>query len=89
MMVRVECRPGHRDEPMPLRLFFGARGVELVEILDWWPGADHQYFKARGEDGALYILRHDVARNAWELTMYQSASYSPENAEAPDQRGAR
>lgn len=75
MIVRVECRPGHRDEPMPRRLFLGGRPVELAEILDWWPGADHRYFKAKGEDGARYILRHDLARDCWELTLFEAAAY--------------
>jgi hypothetical protein len=30
---------------------------------------DHRYFKIRGDDGALYILRNDVVTGRWELTM--------------------
>jgi hypothetical protein len=26
-----------------------------------------------GDDGAIYILRHDIARDLWELTMYSAA----------------
>jgi hypothetical protein len=26
-----------------------------------------------GDDGAIYILRHDTARARWELTMYAAA----------------
>lgn len=74
MIVQVECRPGHLGEPVPHRLYLGPRQVELLEILDWWPGVDHRYFKAKGEDGATYILRHDLTRGDWELTMYESAS---------------
>ena len=49
------------------------RAVELVEVLDCWLGVDHRYFKMLGDDGATYILRHDTARERWELTMYAAA----------------
>jgi hypothetical protein len=68
--VKVACRPGHRGEPTPARLTLGAREVELVELLDAWLAADHSYFKLRGADGALYILRHDRSADDWTLTLF-------------------
>jgi len=41
--------------------------------MDQWLDPDHRYFKVRGEDGALYILRHDVAADIWELVMFERA----------------
>lgn len=73
MIIAVVCAPGPRDEPVPHRLHIGSRPVDVVEILDRWPGADHLYVKLRGADGALYILRHDTARGVWELTLYDAA----------------
>ena len=73
MLVRVECYAGHRGEETPRRLRFDGRSVELVELLDCWLGVDHRYFKMLGDDGATYILRHDTARERWELTMYAAA----------------
>ncbi|HEX2478040.1 MAG TPA: hypothetical protein VHK45_02100 [Geminicoccaceae bacterium] len=73
MLVRVECHAGHRGEATPRRLSFEGRAVELVEVLDCWLGVDHRYFKMLGDDGATYILRHDPARERWELTMYAAA----------------
>jgi hypothetical protein len=72
MLVQVECYAGHRGEETPRRLSFDGRSVELVETLDCWLGTDHRYFKMAGEDGAIYLLRHDAARDCWELTMYQA-----------------
>ena len=72
MLVRVECYAGHRGEETPRRLTFDGRSVELLEVLDCWLGMDHRYFKMLGEDGATYILRHDTARERWEMTMYQA-----------------
>ena len=72
MLVQVECYAGHRGEETPRRLCFDGRSVELIEALDAWLGTDHRYFKMAGEDGAIYLLRHDAARDCWELTMYQA-----------------
>ena len=57
LTVRVQCEPGHRDEETPRAFFVGDRRVDVVEVLDWWPGQDHRYFKVWGSDGDLYILR--------------------------------
>jgi hypothetical protein len=73
MIVKVTCEPGHRGEATPRRLSFERRTAELTLVLDRWLGTDHRYFKMRGEDGAIYILRHDIARDCWELTMYAAA----------------
>ncbi len=41
------------------RCYFGSRQVEIVENIDQWHGADYCYFKVRGRDGSLYILRRE------------------------------
>jgi hypothetical protein len=35
-------------------------------------GPRHRYFKVRVGDGGVYILRHDTARDQWELTLFDS-----------------
>ncbi len=70
--IRVECYAGYRGEEAPRRFFLGERKVEVVEILDRWLSPDHRYFKLRGEDGGLYIIRHDTESDAWELTLFDS-----------------
>ena len=71
-IIRVECYAGYRGEESPRRFFLHQRKVEVLEILDRWLAPDHRYFKLKGDDGAVYIIRHDVARNQWQLTMYDS-----------------
>lgn len=71
--TRVECYAGHRGEETPRRIYFGERPIEVAEVMDQWLDPDHRYFKVRGEDGALYILRHDVAADIWELVMFERA----------------
>lgn len=73
MRIRVECDAGDADMGKPTRFHLGDRRVEVLENLDRWFGTDYVYFKVRGGDGNLYILRLDEARDAWELTMFQAA----------------
>lgn len=70
--VRVECYAGHRGEQEPRRFVLGRgeRPITVVNILDRWIGPDHRYFKLTGDDGALYILRHDETVDTWEMTFY-------------------
>lgn len=69
--VLVECHAGHRGEETPRRFRLGERIIDVAEILDRWLAPDHRYFKVRGADGDIYILRHDTLADAWELTMFQ------------------
>lgn len=72
MIVSVDCYAGHRGEETPRRVSFGRRTVALVELLDLWLGPGHRYFKMRGADHAIYILRHDTRRERWELFFYDA-----------------
>jgi hypothetical protein len=76
--IEVEACAGHRGEPTPRCFFVGARRVEVAEVVDRWLGRDRRYFKVRGDDGDLYILRHEMALpegagDHWELTLFASA----------------
>lgn len=73
MHIRVETYIGHGGIEMPSRFFFDGRGVEVAENLDQWHGASYRYFKVKGDDGNLYILRLDETRAEWDLTLFQSA----------------
>ncbi len=68
--IRVACHAGHRGEEEPRRLWFDGRAVEVVEILDRWLAPDHRYFKVLGDDGSIYIIRHDNRGEFWELTLF-------------------
>jgi hypothetical protein len=46
--------------------------VDVVDILDRWLAPEHLYLKVKGDDGATYIIRHDVTTDQWELTLYNS-----------------
>jgi len=72
LFLRVECYAGYRGEETPRRFFIGQRRVEVDEILDRWVGPDDRYFKLRGDDKGIYLLRHDEVEERWELTVYDS-----------------
>lgn len=72
LQIAVECYAGYRGEQTPLRLTFGARRIEVSEVLDRWLAPGHRYFKLRGDDGGIYLVRHDTVEDEWELTMFDS-----------------
>ena len=43
--------------------------VRILEVVDRWLAPDHRYFKVKGDDDGLSILRHDVNSGEWELTL--------------------
>jgi hypothetical protein len=70
-LLHVECYAGHRGEESPRVLTISDRRVLVEELLDSWLAPGHRYFKLRGDDGDIYIVRHDTASGAWELTMFE------------------
>lgn len=74
--VSVSCYAGYRGEETPRRFLMGENRVEVREVMDRWLAPDHRYFKLRGDDGALYLLRHDVEADRWELILYRREAES-------------
>jgi hypothetical protein len=71
LAIDVECYAGHRGEQTPRVLVLGTRRVEVLELFDQWLAPNHRYFKLKGDDGNVYIVRHDTVSGVWELTMYR------------------
>ena len=71
MQIEVETDADDRGIEKPKRIRLDRRVVEVVETIDRWPGGDYCYFKVKGDDGNLYILRLNEACHSWELTMFQ------------------
>jgi hypothetical protein len=70
--IGVECYAGHRGEETPRTLIMADRRIAVAEVLDAWLAPDHRYFKLKGEDGDICIVRHDEQRGIWELTMFRA-----------------
>ena len=75
MELQVECYAGYRGEQTPRSICFGTKRIEVKTILDQWLSPDHRYFKIMDEDGSLYIIRHDVISQKWELTFFKQAGH--------------
>lgn len=71
MKINVDCYAGYQGEETPQRLRFDDRTVSVTDVVDRWLAPDHRYFKVKGEDGATYILRHDVGSGDWRLVMFE------------------
>ena len=71
LQVKVEREAGPFGETLK-RFHLDGRQVEIAENIDRWPGAGYCYFKVKGDDGNLYILRLDEGLAAWDLTMFQT-----------------
>jgi hypothetical protein len=70
-VLQVECYAGHRGEETPRLLVIDERKVFVEDVLDTWLGPDHRYFKIKGDDGDVYIIRQDTVTGTWELTMFR------------------
>jgi hypothetical protein len=68
MRIRVEYDRGRPDGP--LRFVLGERTIEVDDLLDRWYGERVDYFRVRGGDGHLYVLKHERADDCWELTSF-------------------
>ena len=78
MEIQVESYNGYRGQERPLRMVIGQRQVEVVEIIDRWLAPNYRYFKLRGDDGDLYIIRYDVQEDCWELILINVRTPSAE-----------
>lgn len=69
--LRVECYSGYKGEETPRAFYIGDRRCDVDEVIDRWLDPEHRYFKVTCGDGGLYILRHDIRSEIWELTFYE------------------
>ena len=70
--IKVRCYAGFRAEESPQSFFIGNRHIGVIDVIDRWLAPEHRYFKVRGDDSGIYILRYDVAEDCWEMTMFDS-----------------
>ena len=72
MKLKVESHAEPFREAEPRAFYLGQRRIIVLEILDRWLAPQYGYFKVKADDGARYILRHDLPTNDWELTFFQA-----------------
>jgi hypothetical protein len=70
--IQVECYAGSHSEESPRSFSMGHSKIKVSEIIDRWLDPAHSYFKVRGDDGGIYILRYDQESDVWEMIMFNS-----------------
>lgn len=68
--VKVFCYSGYTGDETPRRFEIWKHDIEVKEVIDKWLAPEHRYFKVRGDDGNIYILRYDVGTDSWDLTLF-------------------
>lgn len=71
MKFKVKCSRDMKGEEIPREIFINGRQIAVLRVVDRWLAFDHRYFKIYGDDGALYMLRHEVATDSWEITFLE------------------
>ena len=69
--IRVDCYNGYRGEETPRCFWMASRCVHVDQVLDRWLAPNHRYFKILGDDGDIYILRHDPLKCRWDMTFFK------------------
>ena len=69
MRIQVECG-AERASHGPLRFVLGEQTIEVDDLLDRWYGDDADYFRVRGGDGHLYVLKYLREDDRWELSSF-------------------
>ena len=71
--IQVDCYAGYRAAETPRTIGFKSRKIRVKKVLDRWLDPTHRYFKLWGDDGDVYLVRHDTLTGDWELVFYQAA----------------
>jgi len=70
LAIEVESYSGYCAEETPRVIYIGKQKIGIEAIIDRWLAPEYRYFKVRGDDGAIYIIRYDVVNEIWDLTMF-------------------
>ena len=74
LRLRVRTYAGYKANERPISFTFGEKACDVVEIVDRWYGLDHAYFKLHASDGNLYVLRHHLEDDEWEMVMMEAGA---------------
>lgn len=48
------------------------RTFRVREVVDQWWGSDHSYCKLIADDGNIYVIRHDLESDCWEMVLMEA-----------------
>lgn len=67
----MECYAGHRADERPLRFSMGEHTYAVSKVDDRWYSPEARYFRVTADDGNVYVLRHDEAKDEWSLAAFR------------------
>lgn len=73
-MAKIRLNVELTDDGIPVRFTLREKRFAVRAMLDRWDGADHTYFKVVADDGNLYVIRHDLEENEWEMVLMEAAA---------------
>ncbi len=74
IFIKVQTRSGYGTHEDPLSFKIADRTFRVTEIQDRWLGPDNAYFKLIADDGNLYMIKHDLNTDEWELVQMEVIS---------------
>lgn len=72
MFLTVDTAATLQGDEEPVAFLLGSRRVCVLEVLDRWLSTEQSYYKILADDGALYILRREMATGDWEMTLFRA-----------------
>ena len=66
--ITVRCYAGYQADEKPTSFLLEGNRFDVVEILERWYDLDSSCFKVLTESGTVYLLRHDLNTDHWELS---------------------
>ncbi len=74
LKVETASTPGKMANPVSFTL--RDRIFQIIDVVDSWHGSDHAYFKVFADDGNLYVIKHDLNADLWELLQMEAITGS-------------
>jgi hypothetical protein len=72
--IKVVCHSGYKTDEYPTRFYLGQREYEISDVIDRWYQGERDptvpvanYFKVQTRNGAEFIIKHEMANDAWYL----------------------
>ncbi|HKZ16797.1 MAG TPA: hypothetical protein VJ161_04950 [Geobacteraceae bacterium] len=69
--IKVQTSSKAGELVNPVSFAIRDRTFQVMEVVDSWHGADHAYYKLIADDGNLYVIKHDMDADAWELVQME------------------
>ncbi len=70
--IKVQTSSRQGELLIPVAFALRDRYFQVLEITDSWHGADHAYYKVIADDGNLYVIKHDLDEDSWELVQMEA-----------------